>query len=58
MQTRIEDRKLIIEIDLDGQQGTTSNGNISIASTKGWLKIENGVSLSLNLVRSVKKSAV
>ena len=55
MKTRIEGRTLVIEIDLDGQQGLTSNGNISVASTLGWLTIEPGVSLSLNLVKKVRK---
>jgi len=54
MQTRIQDRTLIIEINLDEEQGVTSNGNISVASTHGWLKIEKDTSLSLNLVRKVR----
>lgn len=54
METRVEGRKLIIEIDLDGADGQTSNGNISVASTHGWVKIEKDVSLSLNLVRKVR----
>jgi hypothetical protein len=55
VETRVEGRKLIIEINLDEQEGTTSNGNISVASTRGWLTIEKGVTLSLNLVKKVSR---
>lgn len=42
---------LVIEINLDENEGETSNGNTMIASTRGWQKIDKGVSLNLNLVR-------
>jgi hypothetical protein len=57
MRVQIEGRQLILTIDLDNVAGHTSNGNISIASTHGWLKIEEGVSLSLNLVKKVKANS-
>lgn len=51
MQHRIEGRKLIIEIDLDGNDGETANGNIRVDSTHGWVMVEKGVTLSLNVVK-------
>lgn len=51
MRTSIRGRTLVIEIDLDGTQGITQNGNVKIASTNGWATIEPKTSLTLTVVK-------
>jgi hypothetical protein len=53
MVMRVEGRKLVIEIHLDEAAGMTGNGNILVASTRGWKKVEQDCSVSLNVVRKV-----
>lgn len=53
MTVNVEGRELVIRIPLDERDGTTGNGNVLVASTHGWRRVETGVSLSLNVVRKV-----
>jgi len=48
---RLENGKLHLVIDMDRVQAVSSKGNPLIASTRGWVPIAPGISLSLNLVK-------
>jgi hypothetical protein len=49
---RIENGKLILEIDLSQDHGPSSTGRSNIvASTKGWGQPEPGISFNLTVVR-------
>lgn len=55
--SRIDGRKLILEVDLDQDFGPSSTGKSNfVATTGGFIKIESepGVSYGLNVVRSNK----
>lgn len=56
---RVEDRKLILEIDLDADYGPTSTGKTHIVgSTGGFCKldeIEPGLSMNVGIYRKVKR---
>ena len=56
MQHRVEGGKLIIEVGLDENDGKTDNGNTPVASSHGWIKLDEdkNVSFSLNVIRKTK----
>jgi len=55
--SRVEGRKLLIEVDLDQDFGPSSSGKSNfVATTSGFSKVDvdPGVSFSLNVIRSNK----
>lgn len=61
---RKEGRKMIIEIDMDKNDGHSAKGNLLIASTNGFKVIESEfakenetLTLNLNLVKFMKKES-
>jgi hypothetical protein len=49
--------KLTIEIDLSKKVGETGGGNAKIASSEGWLRAGDGVSITpITVVRTTKKT--
>jgi len=53
VQMHVEGRVLTIQINLDEADGMTGRGNILVASTHGWQKVEKDVTVSLNVVRKI-----
>jgi hypothetical protein len=57
MNVTIKGTKLLIEIDLTQEVGTTDRGNAKIATTEFWEKIPGAEGHSVNLMVMRKKSA-
>jgi len=48
----IKGKKLMIEVDLDANQGLSGSGkNIIVATTSGNLDLENGMKMGLNVFK-------